>query len=130
MGSANAAQTTVAPTGTIATVSGCEGYGCEPVFALGYIRHFKDGDVDVELPYTSPLFEEALKRLDLSAEQADAMRQRVAETGSCQEIEELTPEFRHTFVVSSDITAEQHVRIQAAIQAFVDNSISKDVQLP
>ncbi|MCZ0941279.1 MAG: adenosylcobalamin-dependent ribonucleoside-diphosphate reductase, partial [Caldilineaceae bacterium] len=37
----NAAQTTVAPTGTIATVSGCEGYGCEPVFALGYIRHFK-----------------------------------------------------------------------------------------
>ena len=31
----NAAQTTVAPTGTIATVAGCEGYGCEPVFALG-----------------------------------------------------------------------------------------------
>jgi ribonucleoside-diphosphate reductase alpha chain len=40
----NAAQTTVAPTGTIATVVGCEGYGCEPVFALGYTRHFKDGD--------------------------------------------------------------------------------------
>ncbi len=33
----NAAQTTVAPTGTIATVAGCEGYGCEPVFALAYI---------------------------------------------------------------------------------------------
>ncbi len=32
----NAAQTTVAPTGTIATVAGCEGYGCEPVFALAY----------------------------------------------------------------------------------------------
>jgi hypothetical protein len=26
----NAAQTTIAPTGTIATVAGCEGYGCEP----------------------------------------------------------------------------------------------------
>ncbi|MDQ3248939.1 MAG: ribonucleoside-diphosphate reductase, adenosylcobalamin-dependent, partial [Chloroflexota bacterium] len=48
----NAAQTTVAPTGTIATVCGCEGYGCEPVFALGYTRHFKDGDKDVELLYT------------------------------------------------------------------------------
>ena len=126
----NAAQTTVAPTGTIATVSGCEGYGCEPVFALGYIRHFKDGDEDVELPYTSPLFEEALKRLDLSAEQADAIRQRVAKTGSCQEIEELPPHFRNTFVVSSDITAEQHVRMQAAIQAFVDNSISKTCNFP
>ena len=126
----NAAQTTVAPTGTIATVSGCEGYGCEPVFALGYIRHFKDGDNDVELPYTSPLFEEAIKQLDLSAEQADAIRQRVAETGSCQEVEELPPQFRNTFVVSSDITAEQHVRMQAAIQAFVDNSISKTCNFP
>src|SRR5690606_28809130 len=61
----NAAQTTVAPTGTIATVCGCEGYGCEPVFALGYIRHFKDGDKDVELPYTSPHFEQALNATDL-----------------------------------------------------------------
>ena len=126
----NAAQTTVAPTGTIATVSGCEGYGCEPVFALGYIRHFKDGDNDVELPYTSPLFEEGLERLALSAEQADAIRQRVAETGSCQEVEELPQDFRSTFVVSSDITADQHVKMQAAIQAFVDNSISKTCNFP
>ena len=126
----NAAQTTVAPTGTIATVSGCEGYGCEPVFALGYIRHFKDGDDDVELPYTSPLFEEALERLDLSDEQADVIRHRVAETGSCQEVEELSQDFRNTFVVSSDITAEQHVKMQASIQAFIDNSISKTCNFP
>ncbi|NIV21286.1 MAG: ribonucleoside-diphosphate reductase, adenosylcobalamin-dependent, partial [Gammaproteobacteria bacterium] len=38
----NAAQTTVAPTGTIATVAGCEAYGCEPVFALAYVRHVND----------------------------------------------------------------------------------------
>ena len=126
----NAAQTTVAPTGTIATVSGCEGYGCEPVFALGYVRHFKDGDEDVELLYTSPLFEEALGRLELSAEQAEAIRQQVAETGSCQEIEELPPHIRDTFVVSGDITADEHVRMQAAIQAFVDNSISKTCNFP
>lgn len=126
----NAAQTTVAPTGTIATVSGCEGYGCEPVFALGYIRHFKDGDNDVELPYTSPLFEQALEHLDISPEQAEAIRQQVAETGSCQEIDELPQEFRNTFVVSGNITAEQHVKMQAAIQAFVDNSISKTCNFP
>jgi ribonucleoside-diphosphate reductase alpha chain len=53
----NAAQTTVAPTGTIATVSGCEAYGCEPVFALAYVRHFKDDEEDVELTYSSPLFQ-------------------------------------------------------------------------
>ena len=37
---------------------------------------------------------------------------------------------RRVFVVSQDITAEEHVRMQAAIQAFVDNSISKTVNFP
>ena len=121
----NAAQTTVAPTGTIATVSGCEGYGCEPVFALGYIRHFKDGDKDVELAYTSPLFEQALERTNLPAAQKQRIKQHVATYGSCQDVEGLPEALRHAFVVSSDISADEHVRMQAAIQAFVDNSISK-----
>ncbi len=85
----NAAQTTVAPTGTIATVCGCEGYGCEPVFALGYIRHFKDGDRDVELAYTSPLFDQALSATDLSEESKQAIKQNVATYGSCQDVLEL-----------------------------------------
>ncbi len=86
----NAAQTTVAPTGTIATVCGCEGYGCEPVFALGYIRHFKDGDKDVELVYTSPLFEEALERhRPERATQKQAIKQHVATYGTCQDIADL-----------------------------------------
>jgi ribonucleoside-diphosphate reductase alpha chain len=126
----NAAQTTVAPTGTIATVCGCEGYGCEPVFALGYIRHFKDGDKNVELPYTSPHFEHALDATTLSEKQKEAIKQRVANTGSCQDIKELPEALRHTFVVSSDISADEHVRMQAAIQAFVDNSISKTCNFP
>jgi ribonucleoside-diphosphate reductase alpha chain len=126
----NAAQTTVAPTGTIATVCGCEGYGCEPVFALGYIRHFKDGDKNVELPYTSPLFENALNATNLSEKLKESIKARVASTGSCQDVMELPAELRHTFAVSSDITAEEHVRMQAAIQAFVDNSISKTCNFP
>jgi adenosylcobalamin-dependent ribonucleoside-diphosphate reductase len=121
----NAAQTTVAPTGTIATVCGCEGYGCEPVFALGYIRHFKDGDKDVELLYTSPLFEEVINATNLSPARKQVIKQHVATYGTCQDIAELPEEIRHAFVVSGDITAEEHVRMQAAIQAFVDNSISK-----
>lgn len=126
----NAAQTTVAPTGTIATVCGIEGYGCEPVFALGYIRHFKDGDKDVELPYTSPLFDKALERSALDDAQKQAVRQHVATYGSCQDLSDLPADLLHTFVVSSDITAEEHVYMQAAIQAFVDNSISKTCNFP
>ena len=126
----NAAQTTVAPTGTIATVSGCEAYGCEPAFALAYVRHFKDGDGDVELTYTSPLFMQALERAGLSPDARDRIAQQISATGSCQEIDEVPDEVRDIFVVANDITAEEHVRMQAAIQAFVDNSISKTVNFP
>jgi ribonucleoside-diphosphate reductase alpha chain len=126
----NAAQTTVAPTGTIATVVGCEGYGCEPVFALGYIRHFKDGDKDVELAYTSPLFEQALNATGLSEAAKARIKQHAATYGACQTVEELPDHLRHTFVVSSDISAEEHVLMQAAIQAFTDNSISKTCNFP
>src|SRR5690606_11835877 len=59
-----------------------------------------------------------------------AIKQHVAITGSCQDVKELPEALRHTFVVSSDITAEEHVRMQAAIQAFVDNSISKTCNFP
>jgi len=126
----NAAQTTVAPTGTIATVVGCEGYGCEPVFALGYIRHFKDGDRDVELSYTSPLFEQALNASNLSEAEKGRIKQHVATYGACQEMDGLPERLRHTFVVSSDISAAEHVLMQAAIQAFTDNSISKTCNFP
>lgn len=126
----NAAQTTVAPTGTIATVCGCEGYGCEPVFALGYVRHFKDGDKDVELLYTSPLFEAALNATDLSEKEKQEIKQHVALYGTCQDIPSLPAHIRHAFVVSGDISTEEHVRMQAAIQAFVDNSISKTCNFP
>jgi ribonucleoside-diphosphate reductase alpha chain len=126
----NAAQTTVAPTGTIATVAGCEGYGCEPTFALAYYRHVDDHGVDLRLTYTSPLFEDALVAAGLDEHARATIIDRVMESGTCQAIEELGEEIRHTFVVSQDISAEEHVWMQAAIQAFVDNSLSKTCNFP
>jgi len=123
----NAAQTTVAPTGTIATVAGCEGYGCEPVFALAYVRHVNDNGKDLQLSYASPLFDQALGDAGLGVEARETIVARVLEYGSCQGIEGVPEEIRNVFVVSQDITAEEHVRMQAALQAFVDNSLSKTV---
>jgi ribonucleotide reductase alpha subunit len=123
----NAAQTTVAPTGTIATVAGCEGYGCEPVFALAYIRHVNDNGKDLQLTYASPRFDEALKKLGLGEEKRQEIVEQVMSQGTCQHVAELPQNIRDTFVVSSDVTAEEHVRMQAALQAFVDNSLSKTV---
>jgi ribonucleoside-diphosphate reductase alpha chain len=126
----NAAQTTVAPTGTIGTVAGCEGYGCEPVFALAYTRTVKDGDRDLKLTYTSPLFEAALQRVGLDGKTRREIAEHITSTGSCQSVTQVPEAIRGVFVVSQDITAEEHVRMQAAIQAFVDNSISKTINFP
>ncbi|MCL4530662.1 MAG: adenosylcobalamin-dependent ribonucleoside-diphosphate reductase, partial [Chloroflexi bacterium] len=126
----NAAQTTVAPTGTIATVAGCEGYGCEPVFALAYYRHVNDHGKDLKLTYASPRFDEALKKLGLGEEKRQEIVEQVMSEGSCQNISEIPQAVRDVFVVSADITAEEHVRMQGALQAFVDNSLSKTVNFP
>jgi len=126
----NAAQTTVAPTGTIATVAGCEGYGCEPVFALAYIRHVNDNGKDLQLTYTSPQFEEALIEAGLDEASRRAIVEKVMDTGTCQGIAQVPVEVANSFVVSADISADEHVRMQAAMQAFVDNSLSKTVNFP
>lgn len=126
----NAAQTTVAPTGTIATVAGCEGYGCEPVFALAYVRHVNDNGKDLQLTYASPLFDQALKDAGLGQEQREQIVDHVMEMGSCQDVEEVPEHIRQVFVVSADISADEHVRMQAALQTFVDNSLSKTINFP
>ncbi|HSB90508.1 MAG TPA: adenosylcobalamin-dependent ribonucleoside-diphosphate reductase [Anaerolineales bacterium] len=121
----NAAQTTIAPTGTIATVAGCESYGCEPVFALAYYRHVDDRGQDLRLTYTSPLFEQALIEAGIDETAREAIVVETVEKGSCQTVEAVPESIRSVFVVSQDISAEEHVRLQAALQSFVDNSLSK-----
>ncbi|HET91734.1 MAG TPA: adenosylcobalamin-dependent ribonucleoside-diphosphate reductase [Chloroflexi bacterium] len=126
----NATQTTVAPTGTTATVAGCEAYGCEPVFALAYVRHVNDNGRDVELRYVSPLFLQALAMAGLDEAARERIVEQVAVKGSCQGVGEVPSSVRQVFVVAEDVVAEEHVRMQAALQAFVDASISKTINFP
>jgi len=132
----NSSQTTIAPTGSIATISGLEGYGCEPVFALSYVMRthegadFENGEDFRELYYQSQLFEEALKKAGIKKKQREKIFAKVRETGSCQKITEIPKKIRQVFVVSADLKAEQHVRMQASLQRFVDNSISKTINFP
>ncbi len=126
----NGAQTTIAPTGTIGTVTGCEGYGCEPVFALAYTRYVKEAGGDVPLTYVSPLFLTALDKAGITGERRERIVEQIVLTGTCQGVDELPQELQHTFVVSQDITPTEHVLMQAALQRFVDNSISKTINFP
>ncbi|MEK7595510.1 MAG: adenosylcobalamin-dependent ribonucleoside-diphosphate reductase [Patescibacteria group bacterium] len=124
----NGAQTTVAPTGTISTVAGCEGYGCEPAFALSYLRNVYQAagnENKMTLTYTSPLFDKALKTLGFSGDKYSSIIEEVVKTGSCQTVKDLPQKIKNVFVVSSDITPDEHVLTQASIQAFIDNSLSK-----
>lgn len=126
----NGAQLTVAPTGTISTVAGIEGYGCEPVFALAYTRYVNDNGRQLTLQYTSPQFERALREAGLDDGQIAAVVEQVNLSGTCQDVPGVPEGVRRVFVVSSDVTAEEHVRMQAALQAFTDNAISKTVNFP
>lgn len=127
----NSTNTTIAPTGTISTISGVEGYGCEPTFALSYIRHFNDHGNDKQLCYVSPSFQKALDGCELlTNEQRSNILTHVLQKGTCQDIPYLPEDIKKVFVVSKDITPEQHVRTQAALQRFVSNSISKTCNLP
>lgn len=129
----NGAQATIAPTGTISTVAGVEGYGCEPVFALAYYRNVYQSAGDegkMTLAYVSPFFQKALDKLNFSEEMKKSIIDRVIETGTCRGILELPESVRNTFVVSAEVTPEEHILTQASIQAFVDNSISKTCNFP
>lgn len=127
----NAAQLTYAPTGTISNFAGLQGSGCEPFFALVYQRTVMQEGENLRLDYLNPIFEEALIRYGYTdAERDEIMSEVIVNNGSCQKVQSLPKEMCDAFVVAADVTPEEHVRTQAAIQAFVDNSISKTINLP
>lgn len=122
----NAALTTVAPTGSISMMFDCSS-GIEPNFALGYVKQDKDG---IQYHYFNRYFEAALKARKLSKEKIDTIKAEIIRTGSIQGLRDLPEDLRKTFVVAMDITADDHMKMQAAFQRNVDNSISKTINFP
>ena len=121
----NATVTTIAPTGSISILAGCSS-GIEPVFALAYTRKnlLDEGD---ELHEVVPEFAKvAMERHFHTAE----LISKIAQHGSCKNIEEVPADIREVFVTSHDISPSYHVRMQAAFQKYTDNAVSKTVNLP
>ncbi len=121
----NAALTTVAPTGSISMMLDCSS-GIEPNFALYFTKQDKDG---LQYKYLNPVFEQALKERGIDIEKSGIMNE-LMKTGSIQGLSDLPKDLRDTFVVSMDISAEDHIYMQAAFQKHVDNSISKTINFP
>ena len=99
----NAVLLTVAPTGTISMVLGVS-TGLEPIFAPVYKRRWRTGTDDVwnETIVVDPLFKDLyLRGRDVS---------------HC--------------VGAYDVTPEEHIKVQAVVQTYIDSAVSKTCNLP
>lgn len=119
----NTMVTTVAPTGSISMFFDTAS-GCEPNFALAYTKQDKDRQ---KYLYVNQYLEKELKDRGLYTEE---LMNRIIQEGSVGEIPGIPEDIKNTFRVSMDISAESHIRTQAAFQKFVDNSISKTINFP
>lgn len=137
----NAALTSCAPTGTISNCIGTSG-GIEPHFAFAYNRTFQnrkleyiDQDLIRELEKCGAI-QEGLNPTCYSRE--SELLKMLISYGSLKKVNEMRPDLckkiphsiLRAFVCALDISAEDHIRMQAAFQKYVDNSISKTINFP
>ncbi len=97
-----------APTGSTSLLAGVSS-GIEPVFEFEFIRRDRLGEHILR----HPLYEEWFNNFKQEHGRNPSRGERPAQ-----------------FVSANDLTPEEHVRVQATIQKFVDASISKTVNAP
>jgi ribonucleoside-diphosphate reductase alpha chain len=120
----NATLTTIAPTGSIGIIANAS-TGIEPIFALAYVRkNILGGE---ELFEINPYFRQALIEEGLYSKE---LIEEVIQKGSLKDIKGIPEAFKRIFVTALDIPPEMHVRMQAAFQKYVDNAVSKTINLP
>ena len=113
----------IAPTGTIATLAGTS-WSLEPEFAPIYQRRVLGGKIFWEM---DPQLAAEIKRMGL---ESPGFREELEKKGSIQEMDQFTPEQKEIFVYALDIKPIDHLKMQAAVQKYVDGAISKTVNLP
>ncbi len=118
----NATVTSIAPTGTISMIAGTSS-GIEPLFSVGYLRNV----LDTTLVVINPVFEEMARTQgfyspDLVAE--------IVREGSLKRIRSIPDDVKRLFPIAHEIMPEIHIRMQAIFQKYVDNAVSKTINLP
>lgn len=98
----NCAILTQAPTGTVSIISGNVSSGIEPMFAPAYERRYFDkNERKTELVF-HPLFADFMKKgKDVSH-----------------------------FIGSNDLSVRDHMEVQRIIQQYIDNAVSKTINMP
>jgi len=106
--------------------AGCSS-GIEPLFAVSFLCEVLSGKKTLEVLEVHPLFEELATARGLDVGELTG---RIARRGSLRELKEVPRDIRRLFPTAFEVTARQHLRIQAAFQRFTDNSVSKTINLP
>jgi ribonucleoside-diphosphate reductase alpha chain len=117
----NASLTNVAPTGSTSMLLDVSS-GVEPYFALAYRR---GGCLAGEMkPFVNKHLQKALEDCHCFT---DEIMDKILETGTLSNVEEVPEEVRKVFVTSLDIKAENHILMQSRIQKYCCNAISKTI---
>ena len=108
----NSHLTSIAPTGTISIFAGNVSSGLEPVFAYHYKRKVRNTDEDdfSEFEVSDYAYREYLKHRGVDILDDKKL-----------------PEY---FITADQIEPQQHLDIQAALQKYIDSSISKTINIP
>jgi ribonucleoside-diphosphate reductase alpha chain len=119
----NCAVTNAAPTGSISMAADCSS-GIEPNYALSFTKTVMNGTV---MQYDNKYLKEALEEVGLYN---DKIMSEVRARGSLKYIKEIPDHIKRVFVTSMDITPEAHVLMQAALQKYTSNALSKTINFP
>ncbi|MBT3985678.1 adenosylcobalamin-dependent ribonucleoside-diphosphate reductase [archaeon] len=117
----NATLFAIAPTGSISLIANCSS-GIEPLFGLSYVRN----TLQTKLFEVNESFKQQLRFYGLYSKD---LILNVAKQGSIKKID-LPRELKSLYVTAFDIKPEWHVKMQSTFQKYVDNSVSKTVNLP
>ncbi len=119
----NATRLSVAPTGTISLIAGCNA-GIEPLFALVTNRKLLGTQISIDI-----LEHLERKARSLGLDWPD-IESHVLATGTLAGLPGLPQGFYALFKTAHEIGWYRHIEIQAAFQQYVDNSVSKTVNMP
>jgi ribonucleoside-diphosphate reductase alpha chain len=123
-GKRNVAVLTIAPTGSISNIADTSS-GLEPNFLLAYVRYMNKHDGTKEsLFYVNKVLE---KKLDPKI--LEKIKEKLIEKGSLQNLD-VPEEIKKVFVTAMDISPMDHLLMQDAFQRYVDNNISKTINMP
>ena len=129
----NSSVITIAPTGTISRLAGCSS-GIEPHFAIAWWSNvlWEDQEGSSSRLLDAPVsVREALKdRLGDDDEVEEVLAQLAEKSDGADSILEENGLQTASFRTSMAISPESHVRMQAAWQKHVTNSVSKTINLP